>query len=254
MNYTEEQFDQLEKDERTLTDETIAAMLLLLADTRSNLEKELRSFYQQYGKDGVVTYTEARKWVSESDHRKRLAVLLLFVSSEFNKLFITLRPEFESMLNGVVAMEGNFFDVELDEDDLTDQIWGVDNQTWEDRLESNTELWCAYIATEIKQSLLKRRNIDELLERIEKRFASIESVLDKLGLTESTAVGSLARKKAFKLLGVDKYQFYTREDERTCEVCGGMHGLIFPMTAYEVGVTASPLHPRCRCWEVPIWD
>lgn len=252
--YTEEQFDQLEQNERAITNEAILFMLYLLAETKANLEKELRSFYQQYGKDGVVTYQEARKWVSESDHRKRLAVLLLFISDEFNKLFIKLTPEFESMLNGVITMESNFFDVDLDESDLTDQAWGVDDLTWLDRLEEDTELWCAYIANDIKQSLVKRRTIDQVLQQIDKRFASMESVLDKLGLTESTAVGSLARRSAFRKIGINKYQFYTRADERTCEVCGSMHGLKFPMTAYEVGVTASPLHPRCRCWEIPIWD
>ena len=252
--YTEEQFDQLEQQERVITNEAILFMLYLLAETKANLEKELRSFYQRYGKDGVVTYAEARKWVSEDDHRRRLVVLLLFVSDEFNKLFIKLNPEFDFMLNKVIDMESRFFDVELDDSDLTDQVWGVDDQTWLDRLESNTELWCAYIATEIKQGLLKRMSIDQLLERIGKRFESMEHLLDKLALTESTAVGSLARKWAFKLLGVRKYQFYTRADERTCEVCGGMHGMTFPISAYEIGVTASPLHPRCRCWEVPIWD
>ena len=41
MNYTEEQFDKLEQEERFLTDEAIAAMLVMLASTKNNLEKEL---------------------------------------------------------------------------------------------------------------------------------------------------------------------------------------------------------------------
>ena len=254
MNYTEEQFDQLEQDERLLTDEAIAAMLSILATTKSNLEKELRNFYQQYGTDGVVTYQEARKWVSEKDHRKRLSVLLLFITDEFNKSFISLIPKFNSMLDEITDMEAEFFDVELDDYDLTDQEWGADNQTWIDRLEDDFDLWTVYIANDIKQGLLKRKHIDDVLKQLDKRFTTIESVVKTLGLTESTAIGSLARRQAFKELGVNKYEFYTREDERTCEVCGSLHGLKFPISAYEVGVTASPLHPRCRCWEVPIWD
>lgn len=66
--YTEEQFINLEQEERELTDEAIAIMLLILANIKGDLEKELQSFYQKYGKDGVVTYSEARKWVSEQDH------------------------------------------------------------------------------------------------------------------------------------------------------------------------------------------
>ena len=82
----------------------------------------------------------------------------------------------------------------------------------------------------------------------------MNSILNKLALTESTAVGSIARREIFKELGIKKYQFFTKPDERRCETCGAMHGLIFPISAYEIGVTASPLHPHCRCWEVPITD
>lgn len=252
--YTEEQFDQLEQEERFITDEEIALMLLILGETKSNLEKELRSFYQRYGKDGVVTYNEARKWVSEKDHRKRLTVLLLFVTDEFDKLFSKLTPKFQSMLNSVISKEGEFFDVDLDGYELTDRIWGVDDSNWLERLGDDIAIWSVYLANDIKQSLVKSRDIEQVLDLLDKRFVTIRSALYNLGLTESTAIGSMARRMAFKNLGVEKYQFYTREDERTCETCGSMHGLIFPMSAFEVGVTASPLHPRCRCWEVPIWD
>ena len=254
MTYTEEQFDKLEQEELFLTDEAIAAMLVTLASTKSNLEKELRNFYQEYGKDGVVTYQEARKWVSEKDHRKRLNVLLLFVSDEFDKLSIKLSPKFESMLEAVIQKESDFFDVDLDAFDLTDEEWGADDATWLERLADDIAIWSVYVANDIKRGISRRIKIEALLKQLDKRFTSMEYVLDKLGITESTAVGSMARRRAFRELGIDKYQFYTRADERTCEVCGSMHGLTFPMSAFEVGVTASPLHPRCRCWEVPIWD
>jgi SPP1 gp7 family putative phage head morphogenesis protein len=114
------------------------------------------------------------------------------------------------------------------------------------------DLWKAYLGTDLKRSMLRRDSIDEVIEQLNKRFMSFERILKRLGLTESTAVGSLARKEIFKELGIKKYRFYAREDERTCEHCGSLHGLTFPMTAYEVGVTASPIHAHCRCWEVPI--
>ena len=251
MIYTEEQFDKLEQEERVITDEAIAAMLLLLASTKSNLENELRKFYQQYGKDGIVTYQEARKWVGSNNRRKRLTVLLLFINENFDQLANDLTPQFKAMLEEVVDKERLFFEVDIDDDALTEQ-WGADEKTWEERLADDVALWAAYLAADIKQSLLKHKTIDEVLAQMHKRFASMGYVLDKLGLTESTAVGSIARKQAFKALGITKYEFFTRADERTCEVCGSMHGLVFPISAYEIGVTASPLHPRCRCWEVPI--
>lgn len=253
----DEQFEELEQEERVITDEAIAAMLLILANTKSNLEKELRNFYAQYGKDGVVTYAEARKWVGGRDHRRRLTVLLLFLSNELTITLNEMKPHFESFLEKVINKETTFFGVELSDEDLGKLLfkeWGVDDKNWLDRLIDNVELWNANIGSDWKRALLRREPLGVVLERLNKRFDSIESIINKLGLTESTAMGSMARQEIFKELGISKYRFYTKVDERRCETCGAMHGLVFPMSAYEVGVTASPLHPHCRCWEVPIVD
>jgi SPP1 gp7 family putative phage head morphogenesis protein len=111
-----------------------------------------------------------------------------------------------------------------------------------------------YIANDIKRAIHQGKTIDQVLTQLDKRFKSINSILETLGISESTAVGSLSRQEIFKELGINKYQFYAKVDERTCETCGSMHGLVFPISAFEVGVTASPIHPRCRCWEVPILE
>lgn len=254
--YTEEQFERLEQEERVITDEAILFMLLLLAETKSSLEKELRDFYSKYGSDGVVTYAEARKWIGASHHRRRLTALLTYVQTNFEDLQTKLTPEFREMLTTVIGKEVKFFDT--DSENIADkpltESWGTDEKTWDERLGDDVALWCAYILMDIKQNLLKGKSIDDLILKIGKRFSSMESVLTRLGLSESTAVGSIARRMIFKELGISRYQFYTKADERTCEICGSMHGLIFPISAYEIGVTASPLHPRCRCWEVPIMD
>ena len=252
--YTDEQLDQLEQEEHSITEEALIAMLAILGNTQAELEKELRNFYQKYGKDGVVTYQEARKWVSSDDHRKRLFVLYLCFQDVFNRTLEYMTPQFETLIRGVITKESEFFKVDLDYDKLVDSTWGVDNQNWSNRLTDDVELWLARMINDCKVNLLQRKNIAQVLEQLDERFDSMTSVLHTLVQSESTAYGSIARKEVFKELGVKKYRFYTRPDERRCEHCGALHGLIFPISAYEVGVTASPIHPRCRCWEVPIID
>lgn len=250
--WTDEQFDELEQEEHALTEEAIIAMLLLLSSVHSDLEDEIREFYQKYGKDGVVTYQEARKWVSNKDHTKRINLLLIILSDRFTTLLDDLTDSFDSFIPDIINKESKFFNVELDVDDLEYTKWGADDLNWLTRLEDDVNLWIYNISSDIKQGLLKRDNINVVLEQLEDRFTSIEKVLKRLALTESTAIGSIARKEIFKELGIKKYRFYAREDERTCEHCGSLHGLTFPISAYEVGVTASPIHSHCRCWEVPI--
>lgn len=202
----------------------------------------------------MVTYSEARKWISEEDHRRRLTGLLAFLTSEFDTAFVDIRNEFEVMLTKVVEKETSFFDVEIDTEEVLVALWGVDFLNWLTRLENDVELWKVYLSNDWKRAFLQRKLLKDVLKMLDKRFANINYILQTLGLTESTAVGSIARRQIFAALGITRYQFYTKPDERRCETCGSMHGLIFPISAYEVGVTASPMHPRCRCWEVPIMD
>ena len=106
----------------------------------------------------------------------------------------------------------------------------------------------------MKDGFVRRMILDDVVEELEKIMKSFESKEEALAITESTTINSFARKEVMKSKGAKKYRFYAREDERTCEHCGGLHGKVFPIAQFEVGVTASPIHPRCRCWEVPILD
>ena len=252
--YTEEQFINLEQEERKVTDESIAIMQLIMLNTKGDLEKNLREFYSKYGKDGVVTYAEAQKWVSEKNRTRRLTELTLVIGGLFVASLYDLKSHFTRFLTDIVSKEALFFGVTLNVDKILTSKWGVDELYWLQRLEADVDLWKVYIANDIKRAMLQGKSLDAVLSQVDKRFKSISYILETLGLSESTAVGSLSRQAIFKELGVGKYQFYTKADERTCETCGAMHGLVFPVAAYDVGVTASPLHPRCRCWEVPIWE
>jgi SPP1 gp7 family putative phage head morphogenesis protein len=250
--YSIEELDELEQEEHTLTEEAIAIMLLRLSEVHKELEKELRNFYQKYGKDGVVTYQQARKWVDSGDHRKRILVLYAIMGNQFDKALVDIEKEFDSMVDEIIKTECGYFDK-----DVKDKVafnWGTDDLDYTKRLKDNVDLWKAQLQMDWKRSLLQRKHIDKVLEELDKRFVTINNILEKLTLTESTAVGSLTRQQIMKALGYTKYRYYSRPDERRCESCGALHNLVFPITAYEVGVTASPIHPRCRCWEVPIKD
>ena len=250
----EKELETLEQEERDTIDEELALMLLALDSALDSIKSKYLQVYAMYGTDGVLTYAEARKWVSDEDHTRRLTMLLLFIAETMDAAFITIKSHFEDMLKSIITMESDAFDVDLDIDKILNTKWGVDDGLWTDRLNAHRDKWSAVLGNDLTQSTLKRDQINDVIEMLNKRFMTMRNVLERLGYTEGTAVGSLARRRIFKELGVTKYRFYTRADERTCEYCGSLHGLVFPISAYEVGVTASPIHPRCRCWEIPIID
>lgn len=249
--YSEEQFEELEDEELSITNETIVTMLALLRSLHKSIETDIREFYQNYGKDGVVTRSQAIKKISDKDKRKRMFVLLLTLNSKFEFTWGVLDQEFKKLVTEIIKLEKEFFGVDLDFEDL-DLEWGEDWLTYADRLEDDVYLWCNRVKNDVRLATLTRSTLDELLKDLDKRFNTMKSVLESLVLTESSAIDSIARKECFKEIGVKKYQYFAQRDERTCEKCGRLHGKIFPMSEYQQGVTASPLHPRCRCWEVPI--
>lgn len=252
--YTDEELEQLEEKEHSHAVETFALILLILSNLHSDLEKLISTFYRKYGKDGVVTYVNAHKWVGGKDHRKRINVLRGQITDLVDEVFSDFEDNMRSHLSFIVDTEGDWFDVDLDIDDILNTPWGIEDGTWLDNLYGYYDLWLPTINGDLKQSLLRRDTLDDILEALDKRFTSMEKVLWKMYTTQSTAVGSIARREVFKELGIKKYRFYAREDERTCEECGSLHGLTFPISAFEIGVTASPIHHHCRCWEVPIVD
>lgn len=251
---TDEELEKLEEEEHEHAVEQFALLLLLFNQLQVELEKELNRFYSQYGTDGVVNYYQSRKRVSDDDKRNRQVVLFLTISNLFEHFFVSFEQNYNFHLKYIVDREIDFFGVKVDIEDVLSTKWGSDNLSWLDRLLLYKDKWTDTIYADLKRSFLKRDDIKTVNALLNERLKSMERVLWRHYVSESTATSSIVRRQVFKKLGVKKYRFYTRADERTCEHCGALHGLIFPMSAFEVGVTASPIHPYCRCWEVPVFD
>ena len=158
------------------------------------------------------------------------------------------------MVKELIKTEQDTFDIESTKEHETEIQWGQDNKHWYERLWDDKELWFLYLTNDLKQGFIRQRKLDDVLKQVNKRFDYMENVLERLVGTETNAICSVMRQEIFKKLGIEKYQYYTQADEITCETCGPMNGLIFPISAYEIGVTAPPIHPNCRCYTVPLMD
>ena len=249
--WTDEQFEKLEQEELQETLALFASLVLFIGRAHDNLEDKLSSFYQKYSTDGVMTYADARKIVSDKDRRKRINVLMLDIQREFVNLQSLMEVVFDELEEKILTTEFDFFDVERP-DDFKLNRWGADNTTWDVRLDSDIRVWMYNVQKDVKQALTKGASVEEVLEDLDKRFGTIERVTKRLIISESSAFTTIARKDIFKTLGAKSYRYYTKADERVCGECGPMHGKTFPMAAYEIGVTAPPIHPNCRCWTTPI--
>lgn len=253
MTYTEEQLKALGIEEDELTEEELVLLLAALGITLSNLERELRVFYQKYGTDGVVTYADAKKWISAKNHTKRLFFLNQTVAGLFDAALEEFSESFTKHLTNIISKEADFFGVKLDVDEILNTVWGTDELTWLERLIAHRDRWTTVISNDLKVSFLKQDSIIDVIAQATKRGESIETVLKRLFRTESSAVSSICRQKAYEELGIKKYKF-VHVDGCTCKQCTAMHGKVFPVSEYEVGVTANPLHPNCNDTTMPVTD
>lgn len=250
--YTEEEIQRLRSEENELTEEELILLLATLYTTLSSLETVIRDFYSKYGSDGVVTFSEVKKWVSNQNHIKRMVYLNQLISDVFDAGFTDFEKAFISHLRNIVNLESKFYGVLLDVDAILNTAWGVDKSTFIKRLAAHKKKWMGTINNDLKISILRQDSILDVLTKATKRGESMETILKRLWRTESNAISSISRQKIFKELGIKKYRFL-HLDGCQCEICSSMHRQVFPISEYEVGVTANPLHPNCWDTTVPVF-
>ncbi len=132
--------------------------------------------------------------------------------------------------------------------------WTLDKQTFSDRIWTNKQALVNTVNTELTQSIMRGYAPDKAIKTIAERFKVSRSQAGRLIMTESAAFANEARKDCFKDLGVEKYVIVETLDNETCSLCSQLDGKVYPMSEYQVGVTAPPFHPWCRGTTAPYYE
>lgn len=129
--------------------------------------------------------------------------------------------------------------------------WTADGINFVERIEIRSSQLLDQIRREITQSILMGENPDNIVDTVRKRFKVSLSAAKNIINTESTRVVSEATRDAMRESEIKYYQLRAVLDARTSDICLGMNGKIFPLSEFEIGITASPFHSHCRTIEVP---
>lgn len=132
-------------------------------------------------------------------------------------------------------------------DALVKRPWAQDGKDFSDRIWSNKEKPVNSLHTELTQCINRSESPAKAIDRLAKKMEISKAQAGNLIMTESAAIASAAQKECFKELDLEKFEFDATLDGKTCYICQGMDGQPFPMSQFEVGVTAPPIQPRCRC-------
>ena len=132
--------------------------------------------------------------------------------------------------------------------------WTADGQTFRDRCWTNKQSLVNSVNAQLTQMIIRGEPPDKAIAAISKQFEVSRAKAGRLVMTESAFVASAAQKDCFNDLDVERYQIVASFDQDTCELCGELDGKVFKMSDYQVGLTAPPFHPWCRCCTCPYFE
>lgn len=136
--------------------------------------------------------------------------------------------------------------------------WTADGHEFSARIWDNRAEMVGKLHQELTRQIITGdspdKAITELSKYVKQEAGRARQKAGTLVMTEAAAIGNQAQHDCFKDLDVEQFEVVETLDSRTCETCGDMDGRHYPMTSFEIGVTAPPFHPNCRGCIAPYFD
>lgn len=135
-----------------------------------------------------------------------------------------------------------------------EHCWAMDGKTFSDRIWQNKTALTNELNTILTQSIIRGENPGDYITALAKKMNTSRKNASRLIYTESAFIASQADQDCYKELGIEEFEFVATLDSHTSEICREMDGQHFPMSEYEIGINAPPLHPNCRSTTVPYFN
>lgn len=130
--------------------------------------------------------------------------------------------------------------------------WAADGYIFSQRIWGSVARLNYEVQRLLTQQFIRNDYPENTIKRLRDAFGTSKYAAKRLVLTESAFISAKSRLDGFKETGVEKYMISAAWEKRTCELCAEMDRKIFPLSEFEIGVTANPFHPNCRCSVIPV--
>lgn len=228
--------------------------------------------YIRYGEQNALSGT----WVKELEnasaryHISRLEALKLQTQQQIEVLFGNQLDSIDSAMKSIYS-SGYYhtaFEIQkgfgvgwgfatLDEKKISKVInkpWAVDGQNFSSRIWKNKQKLVNELNTTLTQNIILGQDPQKAIDEIARKMNTSKVNAGRLVMTEEAFFSSAAQKDCFTELDVEQFEVVATLDSHTSEICQGMDGQHFPMSQWEVGITAPPFHVNCRSTTVPYFD
>lgn len=252
---------------------------ITLADARKMLtSKELEELkwdinqYIQYGEENAIngTWVKQLENASARYHISRLEALKLQTQQSIEAMFGNQLDSIDSAMRNIYT-SGYYrtaFEIQkgvgvgwdfatLDEKQISKIInkpWAVDGKNFSERIWGNRQKLVNELNTELTRNVILGQDPQKAIDAIARKMNTSKNVAGRLVMTEEAFFSSAAQKDCFAELDVEQFEIVATLDSHTSDICREMDGKHFPMSQWEVGVTAPPFHVWCRSTTVPFFD
>ncbi len=153
-------------------------------------------------------------------------------------------------------MLGEFDDIKLTK--VASTILAPDGRHFSERIWTQTISMQNQLNQELMKNIVLGKNPKEAINNMTKfvnsKIKNKKRAVKALVFTEQAYYSSLAQRELFVDLGIDDFEIISTLDSITSDICRELDGEIFPLSLYEVGVTAPPFHVFCRTTTAPNFD
>ncbi len=252
---------------------------ITLVDARKMLtSKELEELkwdinqYIQYGEENAIngTWVKQLENASARYHISRLEALKLQTQQSLEVMFGNQLDSIDSTMRSIYT-SGYYktaFEIQkcvgigwdfatLDEKQISKVInkpWAVDGKNFSERIWGNRQKLVNELNTELTRNIVLGQDPQKAIDAIARKMNTSKNVTGRLVMTEEAFFSSAAQKDCFAELDVEQFEIVATLDSHTSDICREMDGKHFPMSQWEVGVTAPPFHVWCRSTTVPFFD
>lgn len=228
--------------------------------------------YIQYGEENVLIDV----WVKELEnasarfHINRLEALKLQTQQNLEIMFGNQLDSIDSAMRGIyksgyyhtafelqkgIGIGWDFFTLnDRTINKVINKPWAADGKNFSQRIWSNRQKLVNELNTELTRNIILGEDPQKAITAIARKMKTSKSAAGRLVMTEEAFFSSAAQRDCFAELDVEQFEVVATLDSHTSEICQDMDGQHFPMSQWEVGVTAPPFHVYCRSTTVPFFD
>lgn len=232
--------------------------------------RELKEFqwnvdeYIKYGKENKISgaWEKELENASARVHIGRLEALKIEIQQEAEKLYGNCIDEIDQHIRNTYTSDFYHTAYEIQKgigvgttinrldprivEMIVCKPWAVDGKNFSDRLWENKTKLINNLHNSLSRMCITGEAPDRAIAEISKQMKVSRAQAGRVVMTESAAVANKARQDCMKELDVEQFEVVETLDGHTCEFCGSMDGKHFPMSEFQIGVTAPPFHPNCR--------